>query len=185
MKREISAGGLAFRRTRDGKLKFLLIKDHTGRWSLPKGLVGDEKKDETSEEAAIREVAEEAGISEKKLKVVEKLGDIKYVYTFKWDKPREGHRLKKGDKVFKIVIFYLIESKQAKLKPQWEVQDAKWFDAKDVVDKVGYRSTRGIVKLGVERANDLLKSSKTFGSLGPRKTDVFRRKGRTKGKTKA
>jgi 8-oxo-dGTP pyrophosphatase MutT (NUDIX family) len=149
-KREFSAGGLAFRRSQ-GKLFFLLIKDHNGKWALPKGLVGDNHKGESAEEAALREVSEETGLPIKKLRIVEKLGDIKYVYTYKWDESRHPG-IKKGDRIFKIVSLYLIESEIVKLKPQWEVQDAQWFGGDEAIAAVGYANTKAIVRKGVERA---------------------------------
>lgn len=53
---EVSAGGIVFRP--DGKV--LLIKDAYGRWTLPKGHV---EAGETREEAAVREIREETGIT--------------------------------------------------------------------------------------------------------------------------
>src|SRR5215469_12348659 len=62
--------------------------------ALPKGLID---AGERPEEAAVREVREETGVT---AKVIGKLADSKYVYVRSW-----------GDKqrVFKIVSFYLLE----------------------------------------------------------------------------
>jgi ADP-ribose pyrophosphatase YjhB (NUDIX family) len=60
-----------------------------GVWALPKGLVD---RGESASETALREGFEETGIHSR---LEEKLGDVKYVYTWK------------GERVFKIVSFYL------------------------------------------------------------------------------
>ena len=85
-KREVSAGGVVFRK--DGKI--LLIKDSYGRWAFPKGLV---EKGEKNEQTAIREVKEEVGLKE--LKIIASLGQIKYFYKLK------------GEGIFKIVYFFI------------------------------------------------------------------------------
>ena len=136
MKRELSAGGMVFRR--NGETHILLIKDHNDKWTLPKGFI---EKGETSEEAALREVREETGV--KNLKVIEKLGNVKYFYILE------------NEKIFKIVVFFLMETKDKELKPQWEVHDAKWFPTNGILDKIGYKNTTDIMKKGLEIINKL------------------------------
>jgi 8-oxo-dGTP pyrophosphatase MutT (NUDIX family) len=132
-KREFSAGGVIYHR-HDSKTHVLLIKDSYGRWSLPKGHI---EKGETSEEAALRECSEETGIPLKDLKIVEKLGDIKYAYQLH------------GKRIFKVVIFFLIESSSTKLSHQWEVQDARWFSADEAYDAIEYKNTKAVMKKAV------------------------------------
>jgi 8-oxo-dGTP pyrophosphatase MutT (NUDIX family) len=127
MKREISAGGLVFNR-RTGK--FLLILDQNGRWALPKGHL---ERGETAEQAALREVSEETGLPLERLKILKNISTIKYVYRLH------------NKKIFKIVTFYLMETDATKLRPQWEVKGAKWFDRKDALKKVGYSNTKKLV----------------------------------------
>ena len=90
MKREFSAGGVLVRRLR-GRWVFAAIRPggkEPGLWALPKGLIGaGEKPDET----ALREVAEETGVQGS---LVGKLGDVRYVYTWR------------GERIFKVVSFY-------------------------------------------------------------------------------
>jgi len=65
---QTSAGGVVYRRCDDGQVEVALIATLEGeRWGLPKGAV---RKAETPEEAALREVAEETGLS---ARVVDKL----------------------------------------------------------------------------------------------------------------
>ena len=128
MKREISAGGIVFR-----KEKIVLIKDHNDKWAFPKGHI---EKGEKSEEAALREISEETGL--RKLKAVGKVGDIKYIYQ------------RGGEKIFKIVVFFLVESADSKLKPQWEIKDAKWFSLEEAEKVLGYSNVKEIFKKAIK-----------------------------------
>jgi 8-oxo-dGTP pyrophosphatase MutT (NUDIX family) len=66
-----------------------------GVWALPKGLVDP---GESPAETAVREVREETGVDGR---LVEKLGDVKYVYT------------RDGERIFKVVSFYLLRAMAA------------------------------------------------------------------------
>lgn len=135
-KREVAAGGVIFH-GRGKAARILLIKDSYGRWALPKGIV---ERGETPEEAALRECSEETGIARSGLRLVEKLGDVKYVYQLH------------GKKIFKVVTFYLIESAGTALKPQWEIQDARWFEPGEAAEKIEYGNAKQIVKAAIEKA---------------------------------
>ena len=67
-----------------------------GLWALPKGKIDP---GERPEETALREVREETGVEGA---LVEKLGDVRYTYT------RRG-----GERVFKVVSFYLLRAPRA------------------------------------------------------------------------
>lgn len=104
--------------------------------ALPKGLVDAGEK---PEQAAIREVLEETGLS---AAVVAKLRDIKYVYVRSWSD---------GERVFKIVSFYLlrclsgqIDSIDAKMRV--EVKRALWIPIEDAALKLSYRGEREVVQ---------------------------------------
>ena len=56
---ETSAGAITYTK-QDGRMLYLLIKDFHGNWGFPKGHL---EKGESEEEAAMREILEEAGIS--------------------------------------------------------------------------------------------------------------------------
>ena len=91
MRREFSAGGVVVRRIR-GEWRLAAIRPG-GKpkvWALPKGLVG---AGEAPADTALREVAEETGVHGR---LVQKLGDVRYVYS--WE----------GERIFKVVSFYLV-----------------------------------------------------------------------------
>ena len=108
--------------------------------ALPKGLVDAGEK---PEQAAIREVLEETGLT---AIPVTKLRDIKYVYVRSW-----------GDKerVFKIVSFYLlryVSGQIDRIDPgmRVEVKQALWIPLEDASLKLGYRGEREVVKAAGE-----------------------------------
>lgn len=125
---EISAGGVVLRKTKRG-VSLLLIKDSYGRWALPKGKM---EKEESPEETALREIKEETGLNNLKIKGY--LGKIKYFYTLE------------NQPIFKIVHHFLLETNQAKLNPSWEVKSAKWVSLEKGIKKIAYKNTIPILK---------------------------------------
>ena len=97
-RREISAGGLIWRRRGDGSISVVLVRP-AGRstWVLPKGHV---EAGETVPQAAMREVREESGLT---VGAIEPLGEISYVYS---SRERNGATL---TRIFKRVHFFLME----------------------------------------------------------------------------
>lgn len=133
MKREISAGGVVWNRKLD---RFLLIRDSYGRWALPKGCI---EKGESAEQAALREIMEETGLT--RLKVLERLGEIKYFYKLE------------GEDIFKIVILFLVETEDSELRPDLgEIQGAEWFDPHKAVETIAYDNTREIMRKALKAA---------------------------------
>ncbi len=114
--REISAGFVVFRRTDEGP-KFLLLY-HGGRyWNFPKGKIEAEEK---SLEAAIRETGEETGL---------KATDLRLKKKFKAYERFTFYRNRK--RIFKIVIFYLAETRRRQIRVSSEHEGFGWFLYKD------------------------------------------------------
>src|SRR5258706_16180417 len=100
MEREFSAGGVVVRSVR-GRPMLAAIRPQgkpAGVWALPKGNIDP---GESPAETAVREVREETGVEGR---LVEKLGDVKYVYT------RRG-----GVRVFKVVSFFLLRAGRGRI----------------------------------------------------------------------
>ena len=116
-----------FRHTTSGA-EFVLIKAD-GRWSLPKGNV---EKDETVEEAALREISEETGLPLMGLHVVGRLPDVEY--AFRWS----------GVLVFKTVHNFLVGlSGDPPLAPQLsEIEEVAWFSADDARRTISFKNAR-------------------------------------------
>jgi 8-oxo-dGTP pyrophosphatase MutT (NUDIX family) len=103
--------------------------------ALPKGLVDPGEK---AEQTAVREVAEETGLT---AIPVAKLSDIKYAYVRTW-----GGR----ERVFKIVSFYLFLYRSGEIddiEPEMriEVKRALWIPLEDAVRKLAYRGEKDVV----------------------------------------
>ncbi len=104
-----------------------------GVWALPKGLIG---ADEAPEVAALREVEEETGVQ---ARLVEKLGDVRYVYTWA------------GERVFKIVSFYLLRYSRGRLgelppEHAHEVDEARWLPLAEAPRLLAYKGEREMVE---------------------------------------
>jgi 8-oxo-dGTP pyrophosphatase MutT (NUDIX family) len=117
VEREFSAGGVLVRTIR-GRPMLAAIRPNgkpEGTWALPKGNID---AGETAAETAVREVFEETGVQGR---LVEKLGDVRYVYT------RRG-----GARIFKVVSFFLLRAGRGKIGDieeamRIEVAEARWL----------------------------------------------------------
>jgi 8-oxo-dGTP diphosphatase len=99
-----------------------------GVWALPKGLIG---KGEDPAETAVREVEEETGA---RGELERKLGDVRYVYTWA------------GERVFKVVSFYLLRWSSGRLAPlpefEHEVADVRWLPLDEAPQLLAYKGER-------------------------------------------
>jgi len=141
---QISAGGVAFRLTGEGESKgleiALILVGPQGRWQLPKGLVN---AGETPETAALREVAEEAGIETALLELIDV---IEYWYY--------GSRGTQRVRYHKKVHFFLLEYVAGDVaNHDDEVEEARWVGLEAAKDMLSYASERKVV----EKAEILLR----------------------------
>src|SRR5947209_7032624 len=143
VRREFSAGGVLVRRLRGGWVMAAIRPGgkEPGVWALPKGLIGD---GERPEETALREVAEETGVE---ARLVEKLGDIRYVYT--WS----------GERVFKVVSFYLLRYSRGRLgeiEPEMriEVDEARWLPLEAAPKLLAYGGERQMAEKALAFVRD-------------------------------
>ena len=109
-----------------------------GVWALPKGLVG---RGEAPEAAAVREVAEETGVEGT---LVEKLTDVRYVYTWA------------GTRVFKVVSFYLLRYRGGRLGAlspahAHEVAQVRWLPLAEASRLLAYKGEREVAELALAR----------------------------------
>jgi 8-oxo-dGTP pyrophosphatase MutT (NUDIX family) len=130
MRREFSAGGVVVRKIKGGwHLAAIRPGGKDDVWALPKGLVG---QGEAPADTALREVTEETGVHGR---LVEKLGDIRYVYT--WD----------GERVFKVVSFYLVRYSRGRLGDitdefRHEVAETSWLPLAEAPRLLSYKGER-------------------------------------------
>jgi 8-oxo-dGTP pyrophosphatase MutT (NUDIX family) len=140
VKREFSAGGVLVRRLR-GRWWLAAIRPNgkpEGVWALPKGLID---AGETGAATAVREVAEETGLA---VTLVEKLGDVRYVYS------------RGGERIFKVVSFFLLRYRAGRigeLPPgmELEVAEARWLPLDEAPRLLAYGGEREMAKKAAAR----------------------------------
>ena len=134
--KEISAGGVVYKKNECG-LQIVLISVRNGQaWCLPKGIVD---KGETTEAAAAREVKEETGLTGS---IIDKLGDINYWYYIK----------EENIKCRKTVHFYLMEYVNGDTADHdSEVDEAGWFSPEVALKKLTYKGDRAMVIKAIEK----------------------------------
>jgi len=109
-----------------------------GLWVLPKGQID---QGESSEQAALREVAEETGVRGSSLG---KLGDTRY--WFNWD----------GERIFKVVTFFLVQYESGRLGDvpeafRHEVAEARWIPLEQAPELLAYRGEKEMAERALAR----------------------------------
>lgn len=129
--REISAGGIVFSCGQHARI--LMIRDASGRWTFPKGII---EEGETPEVAALREVSEETGVTGT---IEAPLGKVNYYYTLN------------KEVVYKTVHYFLVRSAGGEPVPQLsEIREAKWVSPAEAVAMNGYENNLRILEDAVK-----------------------------------
>jgi 8-oxo-dGTP pyrophosphatase MutT (NUDIX family) len=139
--REISAGGIVFRRNTEGVLHFLLIKDSYGNWGFPKGHLEEE---ESPADAALRETGEETGLDDLRLH-----GPIRII---------DWHFRFRGRYIHKFCHFFLFESPAAEAVPQVDegITACRWCTLEKSLEVLSYENARGVLRRGGDMARTLV-----------------------------
>jgi 8-oxo-dGTP pyrophosphatase MutT (NUDIX family) len=140
VRRQFSAGGVLVRTIR-GRPMLAAIQPQgkpQGLWALPKGRIDP---GESAAETAVRETREETGVDGR---LVEKLGDIRYVFTWK------------GERVFKVVSFFLLRAGRGRIGEidetmRIEVADARWLPLDEAPRLLAYDGERQMAARALER----------------------------------
>lgn len=127
-----AAGGLV--QNQDGNWLFIY---RNGMWDLPKGKL---EKGERMEDCAVREVAEECGITEPT--IIRKLATTYHTYPLK------------GKRVLKPTYWFLMKSADSsELVPQTEegITEVRWFSTKNALERAqdSFGSIKQVVNEGL------------------------------------
>ncbi|MFN2567253.1 MAG: NUDIX hydrolase [Gemmatimonadaceae bacterium] len=133
VRRQVSAGGVAFRRAGEAIEVVIIRPRGTERWQLPKGLVDP---GESPEVAARREVREEAGVE---AELVAPIEDVQYWYV---GTDRDGVRVRFN----KSVHFYLLAFRGGDVSDHdHEVAEARWVASDEAIELLAFKNERGVV----------------------------------------
>ncbi len=132
----ISAGIIIFRRVEEN-FKFLLLYRSRGTWDFPRGRM---EGGERSWQTAFREVREETGLRRSEL-----------IMKHNFKAHEKFPYLSAGKKIFKIVIFYLAETNQPRVRISDEHEGYGWFsyqEARRLLSR--YKARVDILKKAVD-----------------------------------
>jgi len=140
--KEVSAGIIIYRKTEEGP-KFLLLYHGSRYWNFAKGKIevlnksesGGPEIKETSLRAALRETAEETGLKAAELKLKSRF-KVYERYTFFRDKKR----------IFKMVVFYLAETKERQIKISDEHDGFGWFEYEEAKRLLRHKDSIALLK---------------------------------------
>lgn len=133
---QVSAGGVAYRK-RDDRIEIaLILTSPDRRWQLPKGMIDD---GETAEEAALREVREEAGIDTELLKTLDR---TEYWFIAE----RDGSR----KRFHKYVNWFLLRYVSGDVADHdHEVEEARWVEADEALELLVFKNEREMVEMAL------------------------------------
>lgn len=134
--REPTAGGIVYRRNKNNDIEILLIQDSKDRWTIPKGHI---EEGETAQETAVREIGEEAGLSD--VEVICWLGKIHFRYR----------RL--TTLVLMTTQIYLVRAKgdTNNIKKEDWMNGIQWFSFNEALDRIEYEDIGKLMLLAMQR----------------------------------
>ena len=127
--RETTAGGIVFRRNKQGEVEMLLTQDAKDRWTIAKGHI---EPGETPRQTAEREITEETGLKE--MKVLNHLGKTQFRYR------------RQNSLVLMTMHIFLVKAlgdTDKLTKEEW-MNGIGWFSFNKALDMIEYE---GIEKL--------------------------------------
>lgn len=134
--REPTAGGIVFRRNSKGEVEILLIQDHKDRWTIPKGHI---EEGETAQEAARREIGEEAGLHD--IDMLGWLGKIHFRYR----------RIDKLVLITQQVYLMRVKTSGNEIQKEEWMNGIKWFSFNEALDLIEYEDIGKLMLLAMKR----------------------------------
>lgn len=153
---EKSIGAVVFRR--EGKKIYYLLLKRTpvvprsrynrtyaatgGHWDLVKGRI---EKGEKNLDTIRREIGEEAGI--KRVKHIPGFSTwITFFYRAKGEERKNRKKKKTGLNIFKIVTYYIFETKTKRVKLSREHDDYTWLEYRDAMKRITFENGRKVLR---------------------------------------
>ena len=135
---EVSSGGFVISKS-DPTLVALMARFNRGgklEWCIPKGHL---EQNETSEQAALREVFEETGLE---AEIIQHLGEVNYQF------------IQDGSKISKTVHVYLMQQTGGELSfehdPHKEASELEWVRVSELLTRLSHGNEKRIAKLAIE-----------------------------------
>ena len=111
-----------------------------GQWGFAKGHV---EEGESEVQTAKREIAEETGIED--LKIIPGFKELEK-YFFRKSYGLEGEARKKAPWVFKLVVFFLAETKTKEVKISPEHTEFAWLPIEEAIKKTTFKNSKKLLK---------------------------------------
>ena len=145
MPKEKSAGAIIFRK--ENGINYYLLLHYMpaepgkhGQWGFAKGHI---EGNETDEQTARREIKEETGIED--LKIIIGFKELEK-YFFRKSYGLKGEARKKAPWVFKLVTFFLAETKTKDVKVSSEHSDFLWLPIEEAIKKITFKNSKKLLK---------------------------------------
>lgn len=134
--RETTAGGIVYRRNKDGNVEILLAQDAKDRWTIAKGHV---EEGEVTRETAEREIQEETGLEH--VNVKDWLGKINFRYR------------RQSSLVLMTMHVYLVQAqgKTDKLKKEDWMNGIGWFSPNEALERIEYEDIGKLILLAMKK----------------------------------
>jgi len=135
LQREVSAGGVVYRRGTSGDFEVVLVRP-AGRdsWVLPKGHL---EPGESVAEAAMREAREETGLE---VSIAQPLGEVAYFFSHRADN-------NPPIRIFKRVHFFLMNCTGGDtFRHDHETEEVRWLKIADALKMVSHENERNLLE---------------------------------------
>jgi len=125
---EKSAGFVLFQIDK-GIIRYLLLRHGLGHWGFPKGNI---EMGEKEQDAGIREVQEETGIS--KIVLIDNFREkVHYIYK------------RQGKTIHKEVVYFLAKSNEKEVTLSFEHSEYKWLCYEDSLKQLNFENAKTVL----------------------------------------